>query len=251
MSLIRFDRVGLKLKDRLIISNVNFEVEEGETLILLGRSGSGKTTLLKMINRLIAPTSGEVLLKGEPINGLDPIQLRRSIGYSVQSTELFPHMTVGENIALVPFLLNWPKDHIKARIDTLLRLFHLSPSQYRDRYPSSLSGGQQQRIGVARALAADPPILLMDEPFGALDPMTRRSIQDEFLELSKQMKKTVIFVTHDIDEALMLGDRILLIDRGRIQQIGTKEEFLTNPASPFVERFFAKNKKEEEPCLSY
>ena len=208
-----------------VLHDVTLEVQGGEMLVLLGRSGSGKTTTQKLINRLLTPTSGEILVDGRPISAWDVIRLRRMIGYVIQEIGLFPHFTVERNIALVPKIENWPADRIKSRVQEMLTLTGLDP-QIRSRYPRELSGGQRQRVGVARALAADPAILLMDEPFGALDPLTRTQLQREFLQLQKRLAKTVVFVTHDLREALLLGTRIALLEAGRLVAIHSREEFL-------------------------
>ena len=226
-----------------IIDNLSFDVLEGEILMLLGSSGCGKSTILKMINRLIEPTEGRIYLDGKDIQQQDPIALRRSIGYVTQGIGLFPHLSIRENISMVPRLLGWPEDRIKNRYRELLELVHLSPEIHADRFPDELSGGQQQRVAVARALAADPAYLLMDEPFGALDAITRDSLQQEFLDLKQRMNKTIIFVTHDIVEAVTLGDRIAILHEGRLEQIGTSEEILGNPATDFVRELFAKSVK--------
>jgi osmoprotectant transport system ATP-binding protein len=220
------------------VKNVSFEVEQGETLVLLGTSGSGKTTTLRMINRLIEPSSGEVFINGQNALALPAEMLRRSIGYVLQNNGLFPHYTVAENISIVPKLLGWEKNTIEARVRELLVELHLDPKDYSNRYPRELSGGQQQRVGLARALAANPPILLMDEPFGALDPVTRSSIRMEFLRLDELKRKTIVMVTHDIEEAFALGDKICLMDGGSIKQIGTPAELLFNPEGDFSRDFF-------------
>ncbi|MFY0406061.1 betaine/proline/choline family ABC transporter ATP-binding protein [Solicola sp. PLA-1-18] len=220
------------------VDNITLEIPAGEIVMLVGPSGCGKTTTMKMINRLIEPTSGRILIGDEDVTHKDPDELRRRIGYVIQGAGLFPHYTVGDNIALVPKLLGWDKARIKARVDELLDLVGLEPDTYRDRYPRQLSGGQQQRIGVARALAADPPVLLMDEPFGAVDPITRQRLQDELLRLQEELKKTIVFVTHDFDEAVKLGDRIAILQVGsEIVQYDTPEAILANPANDFVEGF--------------
>jgi osmoprotectant transport system ATP-binding protein len=224
-----------------IINNLSLEVLEGEFLILLGSSGCGKSTILKMINRLIDPTEGRIYLDGKDIQQQDPIELRRSIGYVFQGIGLFPHLSIRENISMVPRLLGWPGDRINNRYRELLELVQLSPEIHAERFPDELSGGQQQRVAVARALAADPAYLLMDEPFGALDAITRDSLQQEFLDLKQRLNKTIIFVTHDIIEAVTLGDRIAILHEGRLEQIGTSEEILENPASDFVRELFAKS----------
>lgn len=226
-----------------IINNLSFEVLEGEILMLLGSSGCGKSTILKMINRLIDPTEGRIYLDGKDIQQQDPIELRRSIGYVFQGIGLFPHLSIRENISMVPRLIGWPEDRINNRYRELLELVQLSPEIHADRFPDELSGGQQQRVAVARALAADPAYLLMDEPFGALDAITRDSLQQEFLELKQRLNKTIIFVTHDIVEAVILGDRIAILHEGQLEQIGTSEEILENPATDFVRELFAKSVK--------
>ncbi len=226
-----------------IINNLSFEVLEGEILMLLGSSGCGKSTILKMINRLIDPTEGRIYLDGKDIQQQDPIELRRSIGYVFQGIGLFPHLSIRENISMVPRLIGWPEDRINNRYRELLELVQLSPEIHADRFPDELSGGQQQRVAVARALAADPAYLLMDEPFGALDAITRDSLQQEFLELKQRLNKTIIFVTHDIVEAVTLGDRIAILHEGQLEQIGTSEEILENPATDFVRELFAKSVK--------
>jgi osmoprotectant transport system ATP-binding protein len=208
-----------------ILRALTFSVESGETLVLLGRSGSGKTTALKMVNRLLAPTSGEVLVEGRSTAVWDPIRLRRRIGYVIQETGLFPHFTVAENIGLVPRLEGWSPERIEARVSELLEHIGLPSREFAHRYPRELSGGQRQRVGVARALAADPPVLLFDEPFGALDPVTRLDLQKQFLDLRNALRKTAIFVTHDVREALMLGTRIGLMSNGGLELLATPQEF--------------------------
>lgn len=222
------------------VDDVSLCVREGETLVLLGSSGCGKTTLLKLTNRLLEPTSGTIELNGEDIAGQDPVSLRRRIGYVFQEIGLFPHMTVEENVAIVLRLLDWPAEKRRERAHELLETVGLDPATYAGRYPEELSGGQQQRVGVGRALAADPAYLLMDEPFGALDALTRDTLQQELLALKKRLKKTIIFVTHDIFEALTLGDRIAVLHAGRLEQIGTRDEMLRKPATNFVRDLFAK-----------
>jgi osmoprotectant transport system ATP-binding protein len=219
------------------VDHVSFTVREGESLVLLGRSGCGKTTLLKMINRLLEPSSGEIRINGKLTQEGHPEELRRGIGYVFQNTGLFPHYTIAENIAIVPRLLGWDREKILQRTMSLMEKLHL-PSTYLSSYPHQLSGGQQQRIGLARALAADPPILLMDEPFGALDPITRTSLQKDFKELDELKSKTIILVTHDVQEAFELADRICLMDKGRIVQAGKPEELLFHPADDYVKGFF-------------
>jgi len=222
------------------INNVSFDIHEGETLVLLGSSGCGKTTLLKLTNRLCDPTSGTIEVDGKDIAGQDPVALRRRIGYVFQGIGLFPHMTVEENVAVVPRLLGWSSRKRRQRAHELLRIVGLYPETYAGRFPEELSGGQQQRVGVGRALAADPAYLLMDEPFGALDALTRDTLQQELLTLKQRLNKTIVFVTHDIFEALALGDRIAVLHAGHLQPIGTKEEILQNPATDAVRELFAK-----------
>lgn len=219
------------------ISNIDLEVSRGEICVLIGSSGCGKTTLMRMVNRLISITSGNILIDGQNIMNMDVIELRRSIGYAIQQIGLFPHMTVYDNIATVPRLLKWGKERIAARVDELLNMVKLDPDVFRHRYPRELSGGQAQRIGVARALATDPPVMLMDEPFGAIDPINREVLQDEFLSIQEKIRKTIIFVTHDIHEAIKMGDKIALLDAGRLVQYGTPESLLTAPANQFVKDF--------------
>jgi osmoprotectant transport system ATP-binding protein len=225
-------------QSRPAVDNVTMEIPAGEIVMLVGPSGCGKTTTMKMINRLIEPTSGRIFIGDDDVTQRDPDELRRHIGYVIQGAGLFPHLTVRDNISIVPRLLKWDKDRITARVDELLDLVNLDPAQYRDRYPRELSGGQQQRIGVARALAADPPVLLMDEPFGAVDPITRQRLQDELLRLQEELRKTIVFVTHDFDEAVKLGDRIAILQVGsEIVQYDTPEQILNNPANDFVRSF--------------
>jgi osmoprotectant transport system ATP-binding protein len=211
---------------RKLVEEISFEIRQGEMLVLLGRSGSGKTTLLKLVNRLLEPTSGDVLVSGRNTHSWNPIDLRRHIGYVIQEVGLFPHFTVARNVGLVPSLESWPPQEISARVQELLRLVGLEPDTFGKRYPRELSGGQRQRVGVARALAADPPVLLLDEPFGALDPITRSEIQREFRDLHRRLDKTMIFVTHDIREAFFLGTRIGLMQEGRLIALVTPDEFL-------------------------
>jgi osmoprotectant transport system ATP-binding protein len=227
-SLVEFRDVSFAVdrdKSGPIIDRLSFQIATGETLVLLGESGCGKTTTLRLVNRLLTPTSGQVLIEGKTTTDWDVIRLRRRTGYVIQDAGLFPHFTVGENVALVPSLENWDRDRIAVRVTELLALVGLEPARFADRYPRELSGGQRQRVGVARALAADPPLLLMDEPFGALDPLTRAALQKEFAELKSSLRKTVIFVTHDVREALLLGSRIALMDKGRIVLLETPEGF--------------------------
>jgi len=213
-------------KDHAVVSGISLPIHAGETLVLLGRSGSGKTTLLRLINRLLTPSSGEVLVEGRATTSWDPIRLRRGIGYVIQDVGLFPHFTVAENIALVPTLEKWDRCRTAVRVGELLTLVGLDPAEFASRRPRELSGGQRQRVGVARALAADPPILLMDEPFGALDPVTRAELQNEFGALARRLGKTIVFVTHDLREALLLASRIVLLQDGRIVADAVPQEFL-------------------------
>jgi osmoprotectant transport system ATP-binding protein len=223
---------------QVAVRELSLEVPEGEICILVGPSGCGKTTTMRMINRLIEPTSGRILLDGEDVTDVDPVGLRRRIGYVIQQIGLFPHHTVGDNVGTVPGLLGWDKARTHARIDEMLDLVGLPPADFRDRYPHQLSGGQRQRVGVARALAADPPVLLMDEPFGAIDPINRDRLQQEFLRLQEAVRKTVVFVTHDIDEAVTLGDRIAVLQVGGVlAQYDTPDAILSDPASDFVAEF--------------
>jgi osmoprotectant transport system ATP-binding protein len=238
-SMIEFRDVSYDIAGTPVLSGFNLQVQNGEILVLLGRSGSGKTTALKLVNRLLSPTSGKILVKGVPNNELDIIRLRRSIGYVIQDVGLFPHFTVERNIGLVPRIEGWPKDRIRGRVQELLQMVGMTP-QTAPRYPHQLSGGQRQRVGVARALAADPEMLLMDEPFGALDPLTRADLQGELISLQKQLAKTVVFVTHDLREAMRLGSRIALVDAGRLITVLPPTEFLrsTNPlVSAYVQAF--------------
>jgi osmoprotectant transport system ATP-binding protein len=220
------------------VSNLSFSVPEGETCVLIGPSGCGKTTTLKMINRIIEPSGGKIFVNGSNVLEQNPVRLRRNIGYVIQQIGLFPHMKVKDNIAVVPRLLAWDETRIAARVDELLDIVNLEPEQYRDRYPSELSGGQKQRIGVARALAVDPPVMLMDEPFGAIDPINRDALQNEFLRLQNQLKKTIVFVTHDIDEALKMGTLICILNVGGVmEQLDTPQNILAQPENEFVSNF--------------
>jgi osmoprotectant transport system ATP-binding protein len=220
------------------IRELSLTVPAGEICVLVGPSGSGKTTAMRLVNRMVEPTSGDVLLDGRSVLSIPPTELRRHIGYAIQQIGLFPHQTVAQNIATVPQVLGWPRERIRARVDELIALIGLDPDEMRDRYPAQLSGGQRQRVGVARALAGDPPLLLMDEPFGAIDPITRERLQAEFLRLQRQMRKTVLFVTHDIDEAIRVGDRIAVLKGGGVlAQYGPPADLLLRPADRFVEEF--------------
>jgi osmoprotectant transport system ATP-binding protein len=225
---VEFKNVTLHRLERNLVSNLNFTIHQGEALVLLGRSGSGKTTTMKLINRLLLPTQGEILFNRIPTHEWDEIKLRRKIGYVIQETGLFPHFTVERNVGLVPSLEGWKPKQIKTRSHELLHLVGLEPAQFAQRYPHQLSGGQKQRVGVARALAADPPMLLMDEPFGALDPITRLEIQQEFKRLQRELGKTVVFVTHDIQEAFILASRIGLMHQGELIVLEKPEDFINS-----------------------
>lgn len=234
------------------VDGLDLEINEGEIVVLVGPSGCGKTTTMKMINRIIEPTSGRIILNGEDVTRTDADQLRRRIGYVIQQTGLFPHMTIGENVATVPKLLGWDKSRTDARVDELLQMVNMDPETFRHRYPKQLSGGQQQRIGVARALGGDPTVLLMDEPFGAIDPITRDRLQNEFLRVQSEVRKTIVFVTHDIDEAIKMGDRIAILKEGsQIAQYDTPEQILTAPADDFVAEFIGRGASLKRLNLSY
>jgi osmoprotectant transport system ATP-binding protein len=220
------------------VTDLSLRIEAGEICVLVGPSGCGKTTTMKMVNRLVEPTSGRITIDGQDVESLPAVELRRRIGYVIQQVGLFPHLTVAENVAVVPKLLRWTRERTRARVAELLELVGLDPATYGPRYPAALSGGERQRVGVARALAADPPVMLMDEPFGAVDPIRRERLQNEFLRLQRHVRKTVIFVTHDVDEAIKMADRIAILQRGGIlAQYDTPDAILANPASEFVERF--------------
>jgi len=226
------------------LKNINLKCSEGEITALIGPSGCGKTTLMKLINRLHNPSAGTITIEGENTSTIDPIELRRRIGYVIQHVGLFPHMNIGRNIATVPKLLKWDKERIRKRVDELLEMVSLDPETYRERFPSELSGGQQQRIGVVRALAVEPSIILMDEPFSALDPISREQLQDELIRLQRDIKKTIVFVTHDMDEALKIADKIALMKDGEIVQYGSPEEILRRPANDFVKDFIGQKRLE-------
>ncbi len=228
------------------LKNINLTINESEITVFIGPSGSGKTTLLKMINRLEDNTTGEVKINGKNVKEYNIHKMRWDIGYALQQVALFPHMNVEENIAIVPELKKWKKEKINARIDELLHMVGLEPEKYRKRKPSELSGGEAQRVGIARALAADPKIILMDEPFSALDPITRASLQEDVKKLQKQINKTIVFVTHDIEEAFLLGDKICIIQDGELIQTGTKQEIISNPKNDFVKKFISIRNKEGE-----
>jgi osmoprotectant transport system ATP-binding protein len=235
---LEFRDVSYRINGNLILDNLSFRIDPGRTLVLLGRSGSGKTTALKMLNGLLFPSSGQVLVESRPTTDWDLIQLRRGIGYVIQEVGLFPHFTIGENVGLVPRLNGWPPERVTARVAELLDQVGLDPSRFLNRHPRELSGGQRQRVGVARALAAEPKLLLFDEPFGALDPVTRVELQDQFLELRDRLRKTTIFVTHDVREALRLGTEIALLHRGRLEVLTTPAEFL-NSSGPEARAFLS------------
>jgi osmoprotectant transport system ATP-binding protein len=235
---VEFRDVSYRVQQRYLLDRLNLGIYRGEALVLLGRSGSGKTTTLKLINCLLAATEGQVIVCDRPTTAWDVIQLRRSIGYVIQEIGLFPHLSIEENVGLVPSLESWKPNRIKSRVYELLHLVGLEPEKFASRYPHELSGGQRQRVGVARALAADPPILLMDEPFGALDPITRLELQQQFDNLRKQLDKTVIFVTHDIQEAFLLATRIGLMQEGKLVSLGTPAEFRQD-IHPEAQRFLA------------
>ena len=233
------------------VDNLTLEIPEGEIVILVGPSGCGKTTTMKLINRIIEPTSGRIFLDEEDVTKVNPDLLRRRIGYVIQQIGLFPHVTIADNIATVPKMLGWKKDRINERVDELLETVSMDPAEYRDRYPKELSGGQRQRVGVARAMSADPDVMLMDEPFGAIDPITRDRLQNEFLRLQQQIKKTIIFVTHDIDEAIKMGDRIAILrEQSHIAQFDTPERILVNPADDFVADFIGRGASLKRLSLS-
>lgn len=244
--MITFKNVAKKYPDGYeALKDIDFHIKKGELVALIGPSGCGKTTTMKMINRLIEPTGGSILVDGEDISKKDPVQLRRNIGYVIQQIGLLPHMTIGENISLVPRLKGWKKEQYEDKIDELLNLVGLAPETFRDRFPGELSGGQQQRIGVIRALAAEPPIILMDEPFSALDPISREQLQDELIKLQDTIQKTIVFVTHDMDEALKIADRIAIMREGRIVQFDTPERILRRPADDFVKGFIGEQRLED------
>jgi len=248
--MIRFENIskiyGHKHK---AVDGINLHIKEGEILVLIGPSGCGKTTIMKMINRLVEPTTGKIFIKDEDISTLDPVELRRNIGYVIQHVGLLPHMTIAENVALVPKLKKWKKKAYVDRVNELLHMVNLDPKVYGHRHPNELSGGQQQRIGVIRAMAADPPIILMDEPFSALDPISREQLQDELVRLQETISKTIIFVTHDIDEAIKIANRICIIKEGKIIQIDTPEQILRHPANKFVKEFIGVNRLEKADIL--
>jgi len=240
--LIKFEKISKKFKNTTVLSDVTFEIEEGQLVAIIGESGCGKTTTLKMINRLIKPTSGKIHINGEDISMKNVIDLRRNIGYVIQQTGLFPHMTIRENIELIPKVQNKSAEDITQRTYDLMDMVGLDCNKFLDRYPTELSGGQQQRVGVARAFATNPDIILMDEPFSALDPITRSSLQDELVSLQSKLKKTIVFVTHDMDEAVKISDKICIMDKGEIIQYDTPENILKNPVNDFVSEFVGKKR---------
>ncbi|PLT34453.1 ABC transporter ATP-binding protein [Bacillus sp. V5-8f] len=243
--MITFEHVGKKYPDGFVaLKDIDFHIEEGELVALIGPSGSGKTTTMRMINRLIEPTSGRILINGEDISNIDPVQLRRNIGYVIQQIGLLPHLTIEENITLVPRLKGWDPERYESKVDQLLNMVGLDPDEYKTRFPAELSGGQQQRVGVIRALAAEPPIILMDEPFSALDPISREQLQDELVNLQEDIKKTIVFVTHDMDEAIKIADRIAIMKDGEIVQFDTPERILRHPKNEFVKGFIGEERLE-------
>lgn len=248
--MLKFENVSKKYPDGFqAMKSINFEIEEGEFIVFIGPSGCGKTTTMKTINRLESHSAGTITFKGKDINTLNPVHLRRDIGYVIQQVGLFPHYTIAKNIATVPQLKGWDKQKIEDRVSELLEMVGLDPDVHGQRYPKELSGGQQQRVGVARALAADPDMILMDEPFGALDPITREQLQGELVSLQKKLKKTIVFVTHDMDEALKLADRIAIMRDGEILQFDTPEKLLHEPLNGFVEEFIGKYRMVQNPEL--
>lgn len=239
--MIELKNITKKFGKQTVVNNLNMKIEKGNITMFIGPSGCGKTTTLKMINRLIEPTSGDILIQDKSVVDMEAVKLRRRIGYVIQEIGLFPHFSVYENIAVVPHLLNWEEDRIKERVEELLHLVTLDPS-YAQKYPLQLSGGEQQRVGLARALAADPDVLLMDEPFGAIDPINRLKLHDSFLEIQEEIKKTIIFVTHDINEAIKLGDKIAIMDQGILVQYDETDEILRNPKNEFVENLLGRDR---------
>lgn len=240
--MIKFENIVKTYKGNVVLNDINLNINKGELVVLIGPSGCGKTTTLKMINNLIKPSSGKIYIGNEDITMQDPIKLRRNIGYVIQQTGLFPHMTVQENIGIIPKLLNTPEDEIYKKTKNLLKMVGLDPVVYLNRYPVQLSGGQNQRVGVARAFVTDPEIILMDEPFSAVDPITRNQLQDELVNLQARLKKTIVFVTHDMDEAVKIADRICIMNKGDIVQYDTPENILKNPINEFVAEFVGKNR---------
>lgn len=239
--MIEFKNVTKRYGEKTAVDDVSFNIEQGEFFVLIGPSGCGKTTTLKMINRLISLTNGYIYFNSKPISDYPIYEMRWDIGYVLQQIALFPHMTIKENIAQVPQMKKWSEQDIEQRVDTLLDMVGLTPEQFKYRKPDELSGGQRQRVGVIRALAADPPVILMDEPFSALDPISREKLQDDLIELQRKIKKTIVFVTHDIQEAIKLGDRICLLNEGRVEQIDTPENFMKHPKNDFVKQFLGQH----------
>lgn len=248
--MVKFKNVVKTYGNHVAVKNLDLEIPEGELVVLIGPSGCGKTTTLKMVNRLIEPTSGSIFIRDRNVMDLNPVALRREIGYVIQQIGLFPNMTIEQNIDVVPRLLGWPAEKRKRRVYELLEMVGMEPDIYAPRYPNELSGGQQQRIGVLRALAAEPPLILMDEPFGALDPIARESLQDELKSLHSRLNKTTIFVTHDMDEALKLADRVVVMNQGEVVQVATPETLLRKPANDFVASFIGKNRLNGESLQS-
>jgi osmoprotectant transport system ATP-binding protein len=244
--LIKFEHVNKVYEEGFqALKDINLEIKEGELVTLIGPSGCGKTTTMKMVNRLIEPTDGKIFINGKNIMEQNPVELRRDIGYVIQQIGLLPHMTIAENISIVPKLKNWPEEKYVKRVDELLSMVGLDPSVFKDRYPAELSGGQQQRVGVVRAMAAEPPIILMDEPFSALDPISREQLQDELIRLQQTINKTIIFVTHDMDEALKIADRICIMNKGEIVQLDTPETILRHPKNDFVRDFIGEDRLQQ------
>lgn len=251
-TIISFQEVSKVYNEKTVVDQVNLAIQKGEFITILGTSGSGKTTILKMMNRLIEPTSGKILFEGEELSQLDPVSLRRRVGYVVEQIGLFPHMTIGENIATVPKLLKWNQAEINARVKELMNLIQLPYEEYSNRYPKELSGGQQQRVGVARALAANPDVVLFDEPFGAIDAITRSSLQEELRNIHRQLgDKTFIFITHDIYEAFRLGSRVLIMDQGKICQFDSPEQIIQSPQGAFVANLIETVKEQEKIWRTY
>ncbi len=240
--MVKLQNLTKTYNDTIVVDNLTLEIEKGQFVVLIGPSGCGKTTTLKMINRLIEPSAGSIFIDGEEVSRINPVLLRRKIGYVIQQIGLFPNMTIAQNIEVVPRLLKWPAEKRRKRTRELLKLVDMDPEVYMNRYPNELSGGQQQRIGVLRALAVEPPLILMDEPFGALDPITKEALQDELKKLQKRLHKTIVFVTHDMDEALKLADLVVLMKNGRIVQADPPEKLLSNPESDFVAEFIGKHR---------
>ena len=242
MAVVVLRGVEKRYDDTPVVQDLDLEVAEGETFVLVGESGSGKTTALRLINRLVEPTRGTIEVLGQDVQAADPAELRRRIGYVIQQAGLFAHMTVRGNVEVVPRLLGWPRERLTARVDDLLELVGLPAPEYGERFPAELSGGQQQRVGIARALAADPPLVLLDEPFGALDPITRDRMQDEFVELARRVVKTFVLVTHDVFEAVRLGDRIGVMRDGRLLRVATPRDLVEDPGEPFIEALLGRHR---------